>query len=509
MKKCISIIISTLLLFSLTGCAAGGAQVTPVSSAPPVASAVAGTALPQQTAAEPSALPIADKLAGKALNDFNLDVTLDPENHTLEVSQLLDYHNSTDTQLSEIYFNLIPDALEENGGGIDLSAVTAGGSDALLQRGEQTVFSMPLSTPLGTGETLSIQMEYTVRIPDIQNRFGYQENVYNVGNFIITPAVYDENGWAIEPYATLGDAFYTDIANYDVAIHAPEGYTVAATGDRQANGSFHAEKVRDFAFCASDGYDTLEDTVDGISVTVYYGDDMTKTAARMMETAKKALSLYSGMFGAYPYDTLSVVSSGLTGGVNGMEYPTLIMVGTFVTLDNMEELGIDPAIPEDLAYCTADIDRAVAHEIAHQWFYGVVGNDQIRYPWLDEGLCRFAEYLYLDAYPVENLDDGYSLEQSLTFEHQFVMEDNEFGAVDLSLSLYDWQKQEAADYSGIYNRTASLLYQMRVQMGETAFSKAIKEYVDTFAYGFVTPEGFQQFWNGKDDFSELFTLYFQ
>ena len=173
----------------------------------------------------------------------------------------------------------------------------------------------------------------------IQNRFGYQENVYNVGNFIITPAVYDENGWAIEPYATLGDAFYTDIANYDVAIHAPEGYTVAATGDRQANGSFHAEKVRDFAFCASDGYDTLEDTVDGISVTVYYGDDMTKTAARMMETAKKALSLYSGMFGAYPYDTLSVVSSGLTGGVNGMEYPTLIMVGTFVTLDNMEAVS--------------------------------------------------------------------------------------------------------------------------------------------------------------------------
>ena len=121
-----------------------------------------------------------------------------------------------------------------------------------------------------------------------------------------------------------------------------------------------------------------------------------------------------------------------------------------------QELGIDPAIPEDLAYCTADIDRAVAHEIAHQWFYGVVGNDQIRYPWLDEGLCRFAEYLYLDASPVEHLDDGYSLEQSLTFEHQFVMEDNEFGAVDLSLSLYDWQKQEAADYSGIYNRTASL-----------------------------------------------------
>ena len=148
MKKCISIIISTLLLFSLTGCAAGGAQVTPVSSAPPVASAVAGTALPQQTAAEPSALPIADKLAGKALNDFNLDVTLDPENHTLEVSQLLDYHNSTDTQLSEIYFNLIPDAFEENGGGIDLSAVTAGGSDALLQRGEQTVFSKPLSLSL-------------------------------------------------------------------------------------------------------------------------------------------------------------------------------------------------------------------------------------------------------------------------------------------------------------------------------------------------------------------------
>ena len=89
-------------------------------------------------------------------------------------------------------------------------------------------------------------MHYTVDIPNIQNRFGYQENIYNLGNFIATPAVYENGAWVVEPYVDLGDAFYTEIADYKVAITVPEGFKVAATGV-ETDGVYIADDVRDFA----------------------------------------------------------------------------------------------------------------------------------------------------------------------------------------------------------------------------------------------------------------------
>lgn len=169
-------------------------------------------------------------------------------------------------------------------------------------------------------------MEYQVKVPNIQNRFGYQENVYNLGNFIATPAVYGKNGWTVEPYVDIGDAFFTEIANYDVTIHVPDGYTVAATGRETTKGCYQAKQVRDFAFCASDGYTVQQERYQNVDVMVYYNGNLKQTAERVMNAAKQSLELYSDWFGQYPYDTLSLVLNGLTGGVSGMEYPTLAML---------------------------------------------------------------------------------------------------------------------------------------------------------------------------------------
>ena len=136
-----------------------------------------------------------------------------------------------------------------------------------------------------------------------------------------------------------------------------------------------------------------------MSVTVYYRDGMSLTAQRALETASNSLLLYNRMLGRYPYETLSVVLSGLTSGVAGTEYPTLVMA--------KPDMPLEEVTPTDLASTREyngyvwEFDRSVTHEVAHQWFYGVVGNDQIRYPWLDEGFCRFAEQLYMEEYPPE------------------------------------------------------------------------------------------------------------
>ncbi len=470
------------------------------------------------------ALPLLDN-TGKARSSFVLDITLDTEQHKLDVAQSISYPNNTGAELDEIYFNLIPDAFQNDGGGIDMERITAGGESLSLEQVKETVYKLTLPEALPSDARLDIQMDYTVNIPNIKNRFGYQESSYNLGNFIVTPAVYDADGWAVEPYVDIGDAFYTDIADYEVRINAPEGFTVAAAGEEVESGLYRARSVRDFAFCAGDSYKTLTDTQNGVAITVYYADDIEMTARRALDVAKVSLELCCDTFGDYPYKTLSVVMGGLVGGVNGMEYPTLVMISPEIPIEEYYEMDFNIS---DSAICDclmASLDRSICHEIAHQWFYGIVGNDQITEPWLDEGLCRYSEYLYQEAYlrvpsPEFAAEYGvYPMTDMFEYIHGEIAsqaENESGGKADtaytqdtayLDKSLYYWADEDPMGYSQIYDKGACLIYEMRRQMGAESFDAALKDYVRSFAYDFVTKESFVQFWSEKGDFSQLFELY--
>ena len=211
--------------------------------------------------------------------------------------------------------------------------------------------------------------------------------------------------------------------------------------------------------------------------------------------------------------------NGLTGGVNGMEYPTLVMLDPDCKVEDLENWGIGDASDDTgpgVDYYLWLIDSATCHEIAHQWFYGVVGNDQIAEPWLDEGACRFAEYLYEKTYCADLDYNGYGSTEEL-FQTRYCMitgqeKDGQQYAedkTDLNWSLYDWQKGDPMGYSEIYYKGGSLFYEMEQRMGEQQFRQALREYVSTFAYGTVDTEQFRQFWLGKGDFSKLFALYWK
>ena len=230
-------------------------------------------------------------------NHFKLAISLDHKNHKLKVSQKLYYYNNSNDTLDKIIFNMVPQAFSKNGGGVEVKDITVGKHQCKLEKVKETVYSMKLPAQLPAHEKVLIQMEYQVKIPNIKNRFGYQDKVYNLGNFIVTPAVYGEKGWAVQSYVDIGDAFYTDIADYEVAIKVPEGFVVAATGKEVSKGLYSAESVRDFAFCASPSFKTITEKEDNTDITVFYIDKLDKTAVHTMEVASKSLKLYSRLFG--------------------------------------------------------------------------------------------------------------------------------------------------------------------------------------------------------------------
>ena len=159
MRRTLPICIALLLALT-TACSAPGAASTSqasVSSAP---------AQPTQTTD-----PIPDK-AAKPLNQFDLDVTLDPQAHQLKVKQTLTYHNHTGKNLSQLYFNLIPQAFQQDGGGTVMEQVSVDGKAGTLSQVKETVYALNLPTDLKADQSTDIQMEYQVKVPNIKNRFG-------------------------------------------------------------------------------------------------------------------------------------------------------------------------------------------------------------------------------------------------------------------------------------------------------------------------------------------------
>ena len=478
-------------------------------------------------------------------NQYNMNVKLDTKKHRLIISQDLKYVNNTDSDLEDIYFNCIPAAYRSKGGGVDFKSITSDGQELHMENVKETVYKLSLGKELKKGESVDLKMEYTVSIPKIANRFGYLKNSYNLGNFIATPAMHENGEWLVQPYIDIGDAFYTEIADYHVKLEVPEGYKICASGTLK-DGIYEALDMRDFAFSTADDLQELNEEFEDCDIHVYYKESCKYQAETVMRAAKESLALYNNSCGIYPYETLNLMLCSVASDIGGMEYPGMILMqaheeqekkfelanghityeefknymnklikqGKELNFSIVTDVDGNPA-PDDeqlksiisetnsLAICTA-------HEIAHQWFYGIVGNDEIRHAWLDEGMARFLENYYFDMClhdsPLgrQGLD---SLKESDKYFHGKYNGTAEGDMnPDLNDSIYDF-KNQPMDYWDIYDKGAALIYGLYSKFGEARFFSLLRDYVTTFGFSEVDPQEFQDFWNKQEDCSELFKVY--
>lgn len=239
-----------------------------------------------------------------------------------------------------------------------------------------TELEVTLDEPLQPSSRTTISFDLRIELPAIDDRFGFHRGLALAGSALPVLAVHDDAGWHHVPFEDLGESFYSVVSDYDVTFVTPPGLDIAASGivvDRAVTAqgrtrtTVEAGQVRDFAWAAGQ-LRSVERSAGAVDVLVSYLPERVRPA-RAREAAHDAvrtMRALSGAFGAYPYAEVDVVLTGF-GGFGGMEYPTVV----FSTPDR----------------------PTIAHELAHQWFYGTVGNDQYHEPWLDESFATWAARL--------------------------------------------------------------------------------------------------------------------
>ncbi|MEG2206588.1 MAG: M1 family metallopeptidase [Clostridia bacterium] len=247
----------------------------------------------------------------------------------------------------------------------------------------KTALLLPLNASWLPGETLTLTLRYTVYVPKAAYRFGVNSDIWALGNAFAIPAVYENGAYRTDAYAPVGDPFLSDCANYTVSITAPEGYQIAGSGEPVAEHGqgvvtyrFSLLAARDFAFTLSERYHAAQAMEGDVLVSAYA--QAASAAKEALGYARKALRTFEKLYGAYPYPSLTV--SEIDFPLGGMEYPAHVMIAS-----------------SQLAAGGRVLEYVVAHEVAHQWWYAMVGSDPINQAWQDEALCEFSLLRYTEA----------------------------------------------------------------------------------------------------------------
>lgn len=363
--------------------------------------------------------------------DNIIRVSLHDSTHSLRGEIRILYHNNSPDTLHSIWFHLYPNAYKNQStalalqkremhqidfyfsksdmrGYIDSMAFTTNSEDALIVPHEKhiDIAELKLNAGLAPGDSLVIQTPFYVKLPYVFSRLGHIEQSYYITQWFPKPAVYDKHGWHAFPYLDMGE-FYSEFGDYDVYITLPSNYRVAASGQLQNQKErewltmlpdaktdefpesskeiktlhFKAQNVHDFAWFADKRFCVRHERYNkDKEIWTFFLPESKQYWVPTTKTIRQTLDLYTKEIGELPYPSISAVQGRLGIG-GGMEYPG-------VTIISHSARGIM-------------LENVVMHEVGHNWFYGVLGFNERRYPWLDEGLNSYYEHKYMQTYHPE------------------------------------------------------------------------------------------------------------
>lgn len=418
-----------------------------------------------------------DKNENKNSNPIEYNIEIEYTENQVKGNQTVIFENNYADNLSKLCFNLYPNAYSENAkhpsfeselksyGGIDIEGVNIDGiTSANFSVNENKNLLIVETEPYEIGQEIKIEISYIVTLPECNLRMGFTGDNVRLANFYPQLAFFEDGNFRDDNFSTVGDPFLSECANYKVCLTVPSGYVVASSGsvinsvkndDKQVI-NLAADKIRDFAIVLDKNYQVKDILWQNKEIKYYhYGDE---NAEKTLKIITDALTVYSEIYGEYVYPSLSVVMTDFADG--GMEYGRLVYIST----------------DDD------DLETTIVHEIAHQWWYSMVGTDSINSPFIDEGLATFSSLLYYKSVYGESeyekilnsISDSYSLYEKLQNMRQTGV------SLELDKSIYDY-----TDYQYqmlIYKKSAMMFGHIYEIMGETKFKKAMQDFVENNRY---------------------------
>lgn len=434
----------------------------------------------------------------KNLTNYYLDIEFfDEEMQRVAVKQKVDYINNTDQVFEQISFHLYATAFREGAsvnvvslashsaayysgtsyGNFEIKAVTNAKQAPIefeIAGQDDNILTVKLESKLYPKERVVLNFEFEVILPNINHRFGRGQSTTNLANFFPIACVYENGAFMTKPYSPNGDPFYSDMANFTASVTYPENFVLASTGvqlstqkeNYKKTTKINAPVVRDFALVLSEKFLVVEEMFENTKVIYYYFEE--ETPEKSLKTAVLSLKTFSEYFGKYPYETLSVVKASFVHG--GMEYPNLVYISESI---------------KNYQY----YQNVIIHEIAHQWWYNMVGSNAYDNAWLDEGLTDYSTALFYEVNPQYEIRlEDLMLTAMTTYSYYVETFTAVYKTVDTSMnrSLNEYKSESEYVYIA-YVKGMLLFDSLRNLLGDQEFFKALKLYFNTFQFKNATP----------------------
>jgi hypothetical protein len=398
-----------------------------------------------------------------------MDVKYDSANHVVSGTMSVEFINNLDVDLNNLYFNVWGNAQvflanSKKDRNVEIDQVKVNGQP-VSHTLDGTSLYIP-DVPIKKTEKAKVEMNFSVTIPEGEDRFGWSKTTTSLGNWFPILAVYDEEGWNVDPYFPSGESFYSLSGEFDVTFTTEKEQVIAATGtevgEPTLNGTlathrYKAENVRDFAMELDPNYKIKQAKAGDVNINVYYKEEHAKFVDTMINAGTKSISLFSEKFGQYPWPELDICA--MEGWFGGMEYPQLVMI------------TIAPQIQVE------GVASTTAHEIGHQWFYGIIGNNEYDEPWLDESFASFSAMLH----------DG--LEKT-----PFNIDNSRLGGNHLSHSIEKFKEMGKEGVFSYYNMAyrygAKTVDDLRKELGDEQFYASMHTYFNEMKFGVSTTADF-------------------
>jgi aminopeptidase N len=411
----------------------------------------------------------------KGASVYHLEFNIADDIYHVTGTEDVQYTNTETISLNEVEFRLFPNIL---GGEMQVSNLQVDGQSVTPQYGlAKSLLIVPLAKALQPQQSIVLHMDFKVTVPQaVDLNYGvlaYYDNVLALAHSYPMICVYNDEGWNAEIPSQDGDVTFNDASFYIVQIHAPKGLTLVTSG--KSISSDEARQVqavnvasgpaRDFYLVASPNFEEVSQTFGEVTINSYANKAAIQGAKFASEVAFHAIDIYSKRYAPYPYTKLDIVATPTL--ALGIEYP-----GAIAIADRIYNIGSGSPTQQYM-------ESTVAHEVGHQWFYNLVGNDQLDDPWLDESLAQFATLQYFtDRYGADVADNFHS---ALVGRWQRVNQEKIL--IGLPVAKYNGNEYGAI----VYGRGPLFFEALRNKMGIAVFDEFMKDYTEALSWKISTP----------------------